>query len=91
MGWNSYDAYGLTVTEEEYKDNARVLASIRSYGWRYAVIDEGWFLQNPKEANHPEKLLYTLDANGRLTPALNRFPSAANDAGFKPLLTSLTH
>jgi hypothetical protein len=26
-----------------------------------------------------------MDAYGRLMPALNRFPSAANGAGFKPL------
>jgi len=90
MGWNSYDAYGLTVTEAQYKANAKVLADLRTYGWQYAVIDEGWFLQNPQDAEHPETLKYTLDANGRLTPALNRFPSAAGDAGFVQL-ANFTH
>ena len=28
---------------------------------------------------------YSMDGSGRYTPAVNRFPSAANDAGFKPL------
>lgn len=84
MGWNSWDAYGLAITESQYRDNAQVLATLKDYGWNYAVIDEGWFLQNP-ETDKPETFVYTLDANGRNIPAPNRFPSAANGAGFKPL------
>jgi alpha-galactosidase len=84
MGWNSWDAYGLAITEGQYRDNAQVLATLKDYGWNYAVIDEGWFLQNP-ETDKPETFVYTLDANGRNIPAPNRFPSAANGAGFKPL------
>ncbi|WP_263359469.1 glycoside hydrolase family 27 protein [Acidicapsa ligni] len=85
MGWNSWDAYGLTINEADYKANAQVLASFKSYGWNYAVIDEGWFLENPLNAGKPDTLKYTIDAYGRVTPALNRFPSAANGAGFKPI------
>jgi len=25
MGWNSWDAYGLTITEAQFRDNAMVL------------------------------------------------------------------
>ena len=85
MGWNSWDAYGLAINESQYRDNATVLATLRDYGWNYSVIDEGWFLQNPEAAEKPQTLQYTLDANGRNAPALNRFPSAANGAGFKPI------
>ena len=85
LGWNSWDAYGLSINEADYKGNAQVLAGLKSYGWNYAVIDEGWFLENPENSDKPEKLKYTLDKYGRTNPAINRFPSAAKDLGFKPI------
>ena len=84
MGWNSWDAYGLTINEADFKANAAVLASIKQYGWQYAVIDEGWYLQDPF-ASTTETQKFVYDQHGRLIPALNRFPSAANGAGLKPL------
>ncbi len=84
MGWNSWDAYGLTIDEDDYKANATVLAGLLQYGWQYAVIDEGWYMQNPL-GEHLEQRNYVWDANGILIPAENRFPSSANGAGFKPL------
>jgi hypothetical protein len=47
MGWNSWDAYGLTIGESDFKANAAALATFRPFGWTYAVIDEGWYMQNP--------------------------------------------
>jgi len=84
MGWNSWDAYGLTINEADFKANATVLASIKQYGWQYAVIDEGWYMEDPF-GGKPDKEKYDFDAYGRLIPALNRFPDAANGAGLKPL------
>ena len=84
MGWNSWDAYGLTIDEAQYRENAKVLAGLKQYGWQYAVIDEGWYAQDPF-AEKVEARKYVWDANGNLIPAANRFPSAANGAGFKPL------
>ncbi|MGD1105673.1 MAG: glycoside hydrolase family 27 protein [Terracidiphilus sp.] len=84
MGWNSWDSYGFTIDEDQFKANATVLASIQQYGWKYAVIDEGWYMANP--AGHTlEEKNYLWDANGLLIPVSTRFPSAANGAGFKPL------
>ena len=35
MGWNSWDSYGLTVTEQEFLDNAAVLAkNLKKFGWQ---------------------------------------------------------
>jgi alpha-galactosidase len=84
MGWNSWDAYGLTIDEADFKANASVLAGIKQIGWQYAVIDEGWYMENPFGGT-PEKEKFHLDTNGRLIPALNRFPDAAGGAGLKPL------
>jgi len=84
MGWNSWDAYGLTIDEADFKANAAVLAGIKQYGWQYAVIDEGWYMENPFGGTLTEKK-YLWDGNGILIPVTNRFPSSAAGAGFKPL------
>ena len=84
MGWNSWDSYGLTIDEAQYRDNVKALAGIREYGWKYAVIDEGWYMADPF-TNSVEAHKYQFDANGIQIPAVDRFPSAANGAGFKPL------
>ena len=86
MGWNSWDAYGLTINEADFKANATVLAGFKQYGWQYAVIDEGWYMENPDGANLAERK-YLLDADGILIPVPSRFPTSADGAGFKPLAT----
>jgi hypothetical protein len=84
MGWNSWDAYGFTITEAQFKANAERLASIRSYGWSYAVIDEGWYMANPLGADLKARA-YLLDPYGRLDPVTDRFPSAADGHGLRAL------
>jgi alpha-galactosidase len=84
MGWNSWDSYGLSVTESEFEANADYMAQhLLRYGWEYAVVDEGWYLPNPEAK--PGSFRFTLDAQGRYIPAVNRFPSAAGDGGFRKL------
>ncbi|HZO99639.1 MAG TPA: glycoside hydrolase family 27 protein [Terriglobia bacterium] len=85
MGWNSWDSYGLTIQEAEYKANVDWMAKhLKQFGWEYAVIDEGWYLQNPESHGKPA-WKFTLDTESRFIPAPNRFPSASNGVGFKPL------
>ncbi len=84
MGWNSWDAYALTINEDDYKANVSVLAGIQRYGWQYAVIDEGWYMANPAGKTLEDKR-YLWNRNGLLIPVADRFPSAANGAGFRPL------
>ena len=84
LGWNSWDAYGLTINEADYRANATVLAGLRQFGWEYAVIDEGWYMEDPF-AKTLETRKYLWDGNGILIPVASRFPSSADGAGFKPL------
>lgn len=84
MGWNSWDSYGLTINEAQFKANATVLAGLRQFGWEYAVIDEGWYMADPAGHTVAEKK-YLWNRTGLLIPAPDRFPSAADGAGFKPL------
>lgn len=84
MGWNSWDAYGLTIDEADFKANAAELARLHALGWTYAVIDEGWYMGNPFGAKLADRH-YVMDAHGLLVPASDRFPSSAGGKGFKPL------
>ena len=87
MGWNSWDCYGPTVTETEVKANADYMAAhLLAYGWEYIVVDIRWYVANDKAHGYNQTdPAYSIDAYGRLLPAVNRFPSAAGEKGFKPL------
>lgn len=86
MGWNSWDAYGTTVNEAHVKANAEWFATnLKPFGWQYVVVDMEWFVTNPLPEGNSKASLFSMDSNGRYTPAENRFPSAAGSAGFKPL------
>ena len=50
MGWNSWDSYGLTINEEQFRANVDVMAKrLKAAGYQYAVVDEGWYLPNPQK------------------------------------------
>jgi alpha-galactosidase len=86
MGWNSWDSYGLTINEEQFRQNMVVLdAQLKEFGWQYVIVDEGWYLQNPESASDPTTLRYTVNSSGQYEPSPGRFPSARAGAGFKPL------
>ncbi|HTJ48521.1 MAG TPA: NPCBM/NEW2 domain-containing protein [Cyclobacteriaceae bacterium] len=87
MGWNSWDCFGPTVTEAEVKANADYMAQhLKSAGWEYIVVDIRWYVSNDKAHGYNETdPQFNIDQYGRFIPAVNRFPSAANGKGFKPL------
>jgi alpha-galactosidase len=86
MGWNSWDGYGTTITEDQFKANAAWFAKhLEPQGWQYVVVDMEWFVTNPTPEGNSKSSQFSLDSYGRYTPATNRFPSSAKDAGFKPL------
>jgi alpha-galactosidase len=86
MGWNSWDAFGTTVRESEVKANADYMASrLRKYGWQYIVVDIQWSDPKAKAHGYRPNADLAMDAYGRLIPAANRFPSAVDNRGFKPL------
>jgi hypothetical protein len=87
MGWNSWDCFGPTVTEEEVKANAEYMAEhLKEYGWEYIVVDIRWYVENDKSHGYNQKdAIIVMDEYGRLLPAVNRFPSSSDGKGFKPL------
>jgi hypothetical protein len=86
MGWNSWDAYGTTVTEAEVKANAEYMAkNLKAYGWEYVVVDIQWSETNPRAHGYRPDAELAMDGYGRLIPAPNRFPSSAGGRGFQAL------
>ena len=86
MGWNSWDCYGAAVTEEAVRKNAEYMAAyLKPCGWEYIVVDIQWSRAGAKDHAYEPFAELTMDEFGRLTPALNRFPSAKDGAGFRPL------
>lgn len=86
MGWNSWDCYGTTVTQDEVLANARVLADrLLPSGWDTVVVDIDWYDPSARSHGYNDSARLTLDAFGRQLPAENRFPSAAGGHGFGPL------
>jgi len=86
MGWNSWDAYGESVSEADIRANAQWMAqNLKSHGWEYIVVDMGWYITNHTGESNAKNSKYSLDEFGRFTPATNSIPSANSSAGFKPL------
>ena len=86
LGWNSWDAYGTTVREDQVKANADAMArSLAAFGYSYVVVDIQWYQPTAEGHDYKPGAALAMDAYGRLVPAVNKFPSAANGAGFKPL------
>jgi len=86
MGWNSWDAYGTTVREDEVEANADAMArDLARFGYRYVVVDIQWYQPTARGHDYVPGAALAMDAGGRLVPAENRFPSAAHGAGFRPL------
>lgn len=62
MGWNSWNCWGITVSDEKVKKSAQALLDrgLIDFGWMYINVDDAW--QNDKR-----------DAQGMLNPN-GRFP-----------------
>jgi alpha-galactosidase len=43
LGWNSWNAWGLSVDDEKVRTSAREMSSqLAAHGWSYINIDDGW-------------------------------------------------
>ena len=86
LGWNSYDSWGIVVTEAQVKANADYMAEkLAKYGWQYIVVDIQWYEATAKDMYCPQNPVIIMDEFGRPQPTLNRHSSAEGGKGFKPL------
>ena len=89
-GWNSWDCYGASVTEAEVLQNATYMANyLKPFGWEYIVVDIQWYEPEALSSVYNAFFPLEMDSFSRLIPATNRFPSAKNGQGFKPLATKI--
>lgn len=86
MGWNSWDSYMTTITEEDVLANARFMSdNLKQFGWDTIVVDASWFDPQAKSEAYNDAAqgaTFCLDKYGRLLPDPVRFPSAADGSGF---------
>ena len=64
-----------------------VAEQFQPHGWQYVVVDYRWYDPGAHDNNPNGRAdaALTMDGFGRLQPSPNRFPSAVDNAGFKPI------
>ena len=77
MGWNSWNCWGLTVTQEKVMASTQALIDkgLADYGYSYINIDDGW--EAPER--NPDG---TLDANGKF-PSMKGLVDWLHERGLK--------
>ena len=86
LGWNSWDCFGAAVTEQQIRENADYMAKyLKPYGWEYVVCNIQWYEPKAYSNDYNNFTELEMDEYGRLMPAVNRFPSAADGRGFTTL------
>ena len=58
---------------------------LKPSGWTYFTVDIQWYEPASRGHSYKEGAPLAMDEFSRLIPATNKFPSAANGAGFRPL------
>ncbi len=86
MGWNSWDCFGTTLTETQARAQADAMEKyLKPSGWIFFTVDIQWYEAEAKGHVYQEGAPLAMDQYSRLMPAPQKFPSAANGAGFKSL------
>ncbi|KAK7247378.1 hypothetical protein RIF29_42260 [Crotalaria pallida] len=82
-GWNSYDSFCWTVSEEEFLQNAGLVSQrLHAHGYEYVVVDYLWYRKKVKGA-YPDSLGFdVIDEWGRMAPDPGRWPSSTGGKGF---------
>jgi alpha-galactosidase len=88
MGWNSWDCFGMDVTDVQLMATADFMAkNLAKHGWEYIVLDMGWYFADGLNTNNfgMRKPPQHIDEYGRFIPSLTKFPSAASGKGLRPV------
>ena len=90
MGWNSWNSFATTINEAQALETATIMAAkLKPVGYDIFTIDIQWYEPGASSYTYAAKPMPTMDGNGRLLPAPNRFPSSANGRGFAPIATQV--
>ncbi|KAK7359031.1 hypothetical protein VNO77_00975 [Canavalia gladiata] len=82
-GWNSYDSFSWTISEEEFLQNAEIISQrLKAHGYQFVVVDYLWYRKKVKGA-YPDSLGFdVIDRWGRMIPDPGRWPSSKGGKGF---------
>ncbi|KAK4376939.1 hypothetical protein RND71_003235 [Anisodus tanguticus] len=82
-GWNSYDSFTWTISEEEFLKNAELVAQrLKPHGYQYVVVDFLWYRKKVKGAYTDSYGYDVFDEWGRMVPDPGRWPSSQGGKGF---------
>lgn len=82
-GWNSYDSFCWTISEEEFLQNAQLVARrLKPHGYQYVVVDFLWYRKKTIGAYTDSYGFDVFDEWGRMLPDPGRWPSSQGGKGF---------
>ena len=86
MGWNSWNSFAGTITEAQALETAAIMRDkLLPFGYDVFTVDIQWYEPEASSYTYNAHPVPALDANARLIPAPNRFPSSKGGKGFAPL------
>ncbi|XVE74933.1 hypothetical protein DITRI_Ditri12bG0058400 [Diplodiscus trichospermus] len=82
-GWNSYDSFCWTISEEEFLQNAEIISNrLKPHGYEYVVVDYLWYRRKVEGAYTDSLGFDVIDEWGRPIPDPERWPSSKGGKGF---------
>ncbi|KAF7839887.1 putative alpha-galactosidase B [Senna tora] len=83
-GWNSYDSFCWTISEEEFLQSAKIISQrLHVHGYEYVVVDYLWYRRKVPGAYTDSLGFDVIDEWGRMIPDPGRWPSSKGGTGFK--------
>ncbi|PON40445.1 Glycoside hydrolase [Parasponia andersonii] len=82
-GWNSYDSFCWTISEEEFLKSAEIISKqLLPHGYEYVVVDYLWYRRKVPGAYTDSLGFDVIDEWGRMIPDPGRWPSSKGGKGF---------
>nr|XP_023883853.1 uncharacterized protein LOC111996137 isoform X3 [Quercus suber] len=82
-GWNSYDSFSWTISQEEFLQNAEIISErLLPHKYKYVVVDYLWYRRKVKGAYTDSLGFDVIDEWGRMAPDPKRWPSSKGGKGF---------
>ncbi|KAF8390520.1 hypothetical protein HHK36_025047 [Tetracentron sinense] len=89
-GWNSYDSFSWTISEEEFLQNVEIISKrLHGHGYKYVVVDYLWYRRKVEGAYTNSLGFDVIDEWGRMIPDPDRWPSSRGGKGFTEIATKV--